>query len=259
MAAEDLTDAEKEKKLKEKMKKCLEIQVREEGDERVKAYKDQVQLHMPGWKLRFYKSKFKVSDEQLDQFIAEIKKSYIEGLQWVFSYYYNGCPSWEWFYPYHYAPFVSDLADLGKIKIVMEKSTPSLPFEQLMSVFPQQSAHAIPPVYRPLMCDPHSPITDFYPLDWEFDINGKPYAWMGVHLLPFIEMSRLLEAMKPINAKLSPEEQLRNRHGKSFLIFGNTGDRISNFFNEQTPEDLREFEASFHKCKQVSGKTVGRL
>lgn len=137
--------------------------------------------------------------QQIDSFINDIKKSYCEGLQWVFSYYYSGCPSWEWFYPYHYSPFVSDLKELHSIKVKFNMGRPSLPFEQLMSVFPSLSAHAVPEVYRPLMIKKDSPVRDFYPEEWDFDINGKPFAWMGVNLLPFIEMNRLLEAMEPYN------------------------------------------------------------
>jgi len=214
-------------------------------------------LHVDGYKQRYYEAKFNKKPDELEEFIDQIKKSYCEGLQWVFSYYYSGCPSWEWYYPYHYSPFVSDLRDLSKIKIEFNMSRPSLPFEQLMSVFPSLSAHAVPAVYRPLMYKKDSPILDFYPTEWEFDINGKPFAWMGVNLLPFINMKRLLEAMSSYNQQLSPEENQRNTHGKQLLVFSNTQDRVSNFFDQQKDDELLEFDATFHKCREISGKVLG--
>ena len=65
-----------------------------------------------------------------------------------------------------------------------------------MSVFPKQSAHAVPTCYRHLMSDPNSEIIDFYPINFRLDINGAAYAWMGVNLLPYIDNDRLLKAMR---------------------------------------------------------------
>ena len=51
-----------------------------------------------------------------------------------------------------------------------------------------------------------SVIIDFYPEDFKIDLNGKKYAWQGVALLPFVDETRLKQALKPLCDSLTPDE-----------------------------------------------------
>lgn len=92
---------------------------------------------------------------------------------------------------------------------------PFRPFEQLMGVLPDRSKKIVPTVYHELMTDPNSPIIDFYPRDFELDMNGKKMEWEAVVKIPFIDEKRLLSGMATKNELLSPDEKARNDFGVS--------------------------------------------
>merc|ERR1712137_856476 len=112
-------------------------------------------------------------------------------------YYYKGCPSWNWFYPFHYAPFASDLSNVRVKDSPFEMGEPFLPFEQLMAVFPPASSHALPRSLAALMNE-DSVIGEFYPSTFDLDLNGKKRLWQAVVLLPFIDEARLLDTIRPL-------------------------------------------------------------
>lgn len=63
-------------------------------------------------------------DDESQKEAVNIVRSYTEGLCWVLLYYYQGCPSWEWYYPYHYAPFASDLINMDSFQPKFELGVP---------------------------------------------------------------------------------------------------------------------------------------
>lgn len=92
---------------------------------------------------------------------------------------------------------------------------PFRPYQQLMGVLPDRSKRIVPSAYHDLMTKSDSPIIDFYPRDFDLDMNGKKMEWEAVVKIPFIEEARLLGAMKSKDALLSQEEKDRNEFGVS--------------------------------------------
>ncbi|KAH3901638.1 chromatin-binding exonuclease XRN1 SCDLUD_001404 [Saccharomycodes ludwigii] len=173
------------------------------------------------WKDNYYKDKIGFSSKEEPEKLIEMCENYVEGLQWVLYYYYRGCPAWGWYYKYHYAPRISDVKLGVDAKIHFDLGKPLLPFQQLMAVLPKRSKKLIPAAYRPLMIDEHSVIADFYPDHVAIDQNGKAAAWEAVVLINFVDEHRLLEAMKPYDPNLTPEEKARNILSTDFIYLYN--------------------------------------
>jgi len=186
---------------------------------------DHIKLYEEGWRARYYLHKFNIDQENdpeyFKRFTKHVADEYVLGLCWVLRYYYQGCPSWKWFYPFHYAPFASDFNDITSVDTNFEQDTgPFNPLEQLMSVFPAASGKFLPPTWRELMSSPDSNIIDFYPIDFKIDLNGKKMAWQGVALLPFVDEKRLHRALSNVYGDLTEDEKRRNGRDHNIMFVG---------------------------------------
>ena len=56
------------------------------------------------------------------------------------------------------------------------------------------------------MISENSPIIQYFPVDFECDLNGKQQEWEAVVLIPFIDEKKLLGAMAPLLPRLTKDE-----------------------------------------------------
>ena len=142
---------------------------------------------------------------------------YLQGLQWVLLYYYQGVKSWRWYYPYNYAPMLSDFVNtnynyenLDKI-FENDKSEPYSPFQSLLFILPKSSFDLLPACYKSFP----EQVPEYFPENVDIDYNGKHTPWEAVVLLPFLDEKKVLD-LEQKDRNLTKEEEIYDKWGKSF-------------------------------------------
>ncbi len=99
-----------------------------------------------------------------------------------------------------------------------------------------------------------SPVIDFYPREFGFDLNGERFESEGVILLPFIDKERLFVAMKEADQNeinLTDQERNRNQIGP-ILVFFNKKTNMLGFKCAQL-EVKAKYVASFTAKDSIAG------
>lgn len=137
-------------------------------------------------------------------------------MQWVLYYYYKGAQHWRWYYPYHYAPMISDLGEnivdefLGGKTTISEFKTdehcsadpkPYTPFQQLLCILPVKSLKNFVP--KPYLSLAQGPLKEFFPDDFDIDLNGRTLPWEAAILIPFANEALFISEEAKLNLKLS--------------------------------------------------------
>jgi len=80
-------------------------------------------------------------------------------------------------------------------------------------------------------------------------MNGKQYSWEALSLLPFIDEKRLLDALKPLEGKLTAHERRLNTQRDHLLIVTAT--------NAVAPLIMEGLLRSLHCTSHLTVFTVG--
>jgi 5'-3' exoribonuclease 1 len=108
-AEEEGDDEESQLAILRVVKKYDNAQVLDVSKEQARAQMErQYEEKFDEWKDTYYKGKFNWGRDN-DVELTRLCENYVQGLQWVLYYYYQGVVSWPWYYQYHYSPMISGM------------------------------------------------------------------------------------------------------------------------------------------------------
>lgn len=193
-------------------------------------------------KIKFYIEKMGIrSEKELFQACEE----YIKGMEWVYNYYFYDLPSWDWYYPYRFAPFMADLALVKSITVNFKLGKPLKPMEQLLAVMPPLSKDLLPSCLHAVFDE----FSHYYPAQFELDMFQKCMDWQAVPILPFVNVEDIVKAFDSRQGELSFEDSERNINGYP-LFFSKQSKLIAKIYPLYT--ELRPYE--FVKFDEFSGR-----
>ena len=152
------------------------------------------------WEYRYYKALFDI--EITDDRKRQICVNYLEGLEWTFNYYMEGCIDWRWCYNYHYAPLFKDL-----VKYIPHMDTQFLKRKdkqtiedlvQLCYVLPRQNLNLLPVEVNIVLMQR---LGHLYGDDYEFKWAYCRYFWESHAELPRLHIETLEDIVREAKTK----------------------------------------------------------
>jgi 5'-3' exonuclease len=218
--------AEHEKPILEKKLRNKGIYFQDELLEKHAIFNKEITLDIENYRTEYNEFCFGKGERHL----KKICHDYLNGLQWVITYYKKGCSNWKYYYPYDYSPSASLLA-----KHIMtfwvssyEKTQPFTLFQQLLSVLPPKSSNLLPEPLNTLLLDDKSPLKEYCPDKFEIDLAGKKREYQGIVKLPMMKPELIIKTYIDNVSLVNEREIKRNIIGKTISY---TFDPISKSFN----------------------------
>ena len=111
-------------------------------------------------------------------------------------YYLIGQIYWDWYFEYHFSPFVSDLINfIDEFIFDVQESCPMSIEHQLISILPKGSLNLLRKPFDKFEDNSILAINKLFPETIEKDMNGKLVDWQCVILIPIVSQSAVDEAI----------------------------------------------------------------
>lgn len=164
---------------------------------------DDNKIKLESYKCDYYNKHFKNFDS------ANVCNDYINGMQWILTYYTTGIHDWDYTYSFHYSPFFSDLAPHFKtFKSKLNYNTkPNEPFKQLLGILPPKSSHLLP---QPLGKILETDLSNYCPETFEIDYSGKREKWEAIILIPYMNKNEITKIYNKYKGKITNRDLERN-------------------------------------------------
>ena len=145
--------------------------------------------------------------------INDILNEYLKSLIWTLNYYLGCCLDFDYYYPYNYAPLVSDLLDKlvsdpsVQIKF-QESSSPIDSYHQLMIILPPSSFHLLPEIFHefPLLQE----FNEYFPETFDLQYYGHRFTHECPPKIPILDAQKTITHYQYLKRHLSPNEGTLN-------------------------------------------------
>jgi 5'-3' exonuclease len=176
---------------------------------------------LSNWMDIYYKYYFNITSLNKNKtYIYNLCNNYIDGLQWITSYYISGCPSYKWYYMYRATPCMRELCNFLKDRFHYPEFEIGnyMPLEQLAMVIPVQSSILLPKGYKNEM--DKGILKKWYPLDFKLDTLFKIQLHECNPILMNIDDTDIIDVYKRLDnsKKLCKFDKLRNEMGSIVIL-----------------------------------------
>lgn len=184
-----------------------------------------IEPYKQGWQSRYYKTCFNMDNN--NENLEMICQTYLKTLVWNFLYYFDECPSWDWYYPYAYSPTFTDIYnELVKHKNINVTTTSKVfqfgktsPVNQqtlLFMVLPFASRKFMLNDAKLQLESEKSTMNIYFPKQYSLNVAFHRYYYECTPIIYKMDLVKVKHFIK--ECKMSEDEKNRNRIGELLVI-----------------------------------------